>query len=126
MYWAIQLSAEMQNRVMKVFFKFFEFPKGWELHCDHITIIHSSHKDWMTASKLLLNFKGQTVKFTINGISISESAMAFRVDTYTANIVSHITLVTAPGAKPVESNNIKNWERLYCTEEFEGRLTLKD
>lgn len=126
MYWAIQLSIEMQNRVMRVFHKFFKVPEGWEMHCDHITIIHSSHKDWMTASKLLLNFKDQPVKFTLDGIGISESAIAFKVNTYTANKISHITIATAPGAKPVESNNIENWEKLYCTEEFEGRLTLKD
>lgn len=126
MYWAIQLSQEMKNKVMKVFYKFFEFPMDWTPHCDHITIIHSSHKDWATASQLLLNFEGQPVKFTINGVGISLSAMALRVSTYTANKVSHITIATAPGVKPVESNNIENWEKLYCTEEFEGRLTLKD
>ena len=126
MYWAIQLSKEMQARVMRVFYKFFKFPENWTLHCDHITIIHSSHKDWVTASKLLLNFKDQSVKFTIDGVGISESAVAFRVSAYTANRNSHITIATAPSAKPVESNNIEYWEKLYCTEEFEGRLILKD
>lgn len=126
MYWAIQLSEEMKNRVMKVFYKFFEFPVDWTLHCDHITVIHSSHKDWVTASRILLNFKGQSIKFTIDGVGISESAIAFRVSAYTANRNNHITIATAPGVKPVESNNIECWERLYCTEEFEGRLFLKD
>lgn len=126
MYWAIQLSEEMQNRVMRVFYKFFEPHENWTRHCDHITVIHSSHKDWVTASKLLLNFKNQTVKFTLEGIGMSETAIAFKVNTYTANKVSHITIATAPGAKPVESNNIEYWEKLYCTEVFEGRLVLKD
>lgn len=126
MYWAIQLSKEMQAKVMRVFYKFFEFPENWTQHCDHITLIHSSHKDWITASKLLLNFGGQSVKFTIDGVGISEHAMAFRVSTYTTNKNSHITIATAPGIKPVESNNIEHWEKLYCTEEFEGRLTLKN
>lgn len=126
MYWAIQLSEEMKNRVMKIFYNFFDLPESWTLHCDHITVIHSSHKDWATASQLLLNFEDQPVKFTINGIGISLSAMALRVSTYTANKVSHITIATAPGAKPVESNNIEDWKVLYCTEKFEGRLILKD
>lgn len=115
----------MQARVMNVFNAFFTIPEGWTKHCDHITVIHSSHKDWVTASQLLLNFNGQSVKFTLDGIGISESAMALRVSTYTANRVSHITIATAPGVKPVESNNIENWERLYCKDDFVGIVTIE-
>ena len=126
MYYALELSKEMQTRVMNVFRRFFEIPEEWKVYCDHITLIHSSHKDWKTASKLLRNFIGTNVQFAILRVGISYCAMAFEVDTLSVNEHSHITICVAPDHKPVESNNITDWEKLYCDECFTGKLVIKN
>lgn len=96
------------------------------MYCDHITLIHSSHKDWVTASKLLCNFSGYKVQFSLINIGYNDNVIAFRVSTLTANEHSHITIACRDEHKPVESNEITKWERLYCAETFEGTLTLCD
>ena len=126
MYWCLQLSKETQNKLLKIAGTFGLIPEGWTVYADHITLIHSSNKDFALAHKLLSNFENQRVIFQLLGVGISDRAVAFIVNTLTANIVSHITIATAPDTKPVESNKIQNWEKLYCNEEFTGTLTLKD
>lgn len=124
MYYCIQLSEETKNKVLGVFNTFFTIPEGWEVHCNHITLIHNSHENWNVIADLLMNFIGDYKKFKIVGVGQSKYAMALAVDTHTVNSRSHITIAVAPDHKPSESNNIHNWERLYCTEEFEGRVQL--
>lgn len=126
MYYCIELSRETQNKILKVFNEFFAVPMDWKVYCDHITLIHSSNKDWRTVSKILMNFIGHKVSFKLNGIGYNDSVMALAVSTYTANDYSHITICVAPNHKPAESNDIKKWEMLYCAEEFEGVVKLKD
>jgi hypothetical protein len=125
MYWCIKLSKEMQNSVMNVFNTFFTIPEGWTKHCDHITLIHSSNEHWFAVSKLMHNFMGKTIEFAIIGVGYDDNAMALEVNTYTANERAHITICTAPGHKPVESNDIKHWYRLYCRDSFSGIVTLE-
>ena len=126
MYYGLKFTKETKAKIMKVFNTFFDLDNDWTVYCDHITIIHSSHKDWYTASKLLYNFGGHKVLFRIVGVGYNDNVMALQVTTMTANETSHITIATRDGHKPVESNEIKNWYGLYCAEEFEGYLELCD
>lgn len=126
MYYALKFSQETKNRLMKVFKAFFDIDDDWKVYCDHITLIHSSHKDWATASKLLYNFSGHSVQFNIVGVGYNDYVIAFEVRTFTTNKHSHITIACKEGHKPVESNDIEIWDRLYCAEEFSGILTLCD
>lgn len=126
MYYAIKFSQEIKNRLLKVFNTFFDLDDNWKVYCDHITLIHSSHKDWVTASKLLCNFSGYKVQFSLINIGYNDNVIAFGVSTLTANEHSHITIACRDEHKPVESNQISEWERLYCAETFEGTLTLCD
>ena len=126
MYYALKFSQETKNRLMKVFNTFFNIDDDWEVYCDHITLIHSSHKEWITASKLLCNFSGHKVQFELTAIGYSDNVIAFGVSTLTANEHSHITIACEMGHKPVEANQITKWEKLYCAETFEGILMLCD
>lgn len=125
MYWCLALSEETKNKLLKIAKTFDLIPEGWNIYADHITLIHSSSKNFELAHKLLSNFEGHGVMFHLLGAGISDKAVAFRVNTVTANKVSHITIATAPDANPVESNYIEKWDRLYCDEEFYGTLTFK-
>lgn len=126
MYYALKFSQETKNRLLKVFNAFFDLDDDWKMYCDHITLIHSSHKEWMTASKLLCNFSGHSVQFNLVSIGYNDNVIAFGVSTPTTNEHSHITIACKNGHKPVESNQISEWEKLYCAEEFSGILTLCD
>jgi hypothetical protein len=49
----------------------------------------------------------------INGIGVSDKAMAFRCnipENLCANKIPHITICTFNGGKPVDSNNITEWK----------------
>lgn len=126
MYYAIKFSEEIKNRLLKVFNEFFGLDDNWEIYCDHITLIHSASKDWFIASKLLLNFCGHKVQFRLTSVGYNNNVIAFGVSTLTVNEHSHITMACKKGHKPVESNKITKWEKLYCVETFEGTLTLCD
>lgn len=124
MYYALTLSKETQNALWRVFNTFFDLSEDWEKKMDHITLIHSSNEHWTTVSKILQNFEGHTLNFHIVGVGFGEGVVAFRVSTETANAVSHITIAVAPHHSPKESNDIQEWERLYCDTEFSGRVAL--
>lgn len=126
MYYALKFSQETKNRLLKVFQTFFEIDDDWEVHCDHITLIHSSHRDWLIASKLLCNFSGHKVQFSLTSIGYSDNVIAFGVSTLTTNENSHITMACKKVHRPVEANQITKWEKLYCAETFEGVLMLCD
>ena len=125
MYWCLTLSEETKNKLLKIAKTFDLIPEGWNIYADHITLIHSSNKDFELAHKLLSNFENHSVRFQLLGVGISDKAVAFNVSAVTANAVSHITIATAPDAKPIESNYIKRWDKLYCDEDFYGILKLK-
>lgn len=125
MYYCIKLSKEMQARVMNVFNAFFTIPEGWTKHCDHITLVHSSHTSWYPISDVLENFVGHSLEFRITGVGLGENVMALKVSTYSTNKVSHITICTAPDHVPAEANHIEKWQKLYCADVFYGTLSLE-
>jgi hypothetical protein len=60
----------------------------------------------------LKDYVGEKLQIVINGIGISNKAMAFRVDkksVYCVNDIPHITIATFNNGKPVDSNNIEYW-----------------
>ena len=125
MYYAISLSPETQAKLWRIYNTFFiELGKGWVKHMDHITLIHSSNPAWETTAKILSNFEHKECSFKLIGIGYSDNAIAFRVNTQTANEVSHITVAVKEEHKPVESNQITTWEKIYCNEELTGTITF--
>ena len=57
---------------------------------------------------------GENVKLEIDGIGVSEDAIAVRVNWEypIGNKIPHITVATPPDGKPVNSNKIIGWEGL--------------
>ncbi|MBQ3414823.1 MAG: hypothetical protein IJH39_05655 [Clostridia bacterium] len=87
-----------------------EFPKDWLTYCDHMTLVfnNGTEADQKFADGIEL-FLGNNVSLRTISIGISDRAIALGIDFITNNEHSHITVAIAPGAKPVESNDITNW-----------------
>jgi len=83
-----------------------EIPEGWSIHAHHLTLNMGACKD-----KSLL---GKNVQLKATALGRDENAMALLVETPvpTKNKLPHITIAVAPGAKPVQSNDIKEWKKL--------------
>lgn len=89
-------------------------PEGWKPYCDHMTVIYNDGSEnameWgETCEKQL----GTKTVLTATELGVSDRAIAVKVTGYpTNNALPHITVAVAPGAKPVESNQITNWKPL--------------
>ena len=130
MYWAFELSPETRNRIISLLFKGgITVPKDWTPYCDHITVAHQknvSPEYWESISKLLRNFEGRGVVFTIESFAKNDKVMAVGVSTGSLNKHAHITIACAPEVKPFESNNLKEWSPVLCLEDFKAQLVLKE
>lgn len=91
----------------------FYLPDNWKTYCDHMTLVFNdgSEKAQEDANfyENVFPMLGTVVSLMVTHIGISDRAIALEVDYQTSNKHSHITVAVAPGAKPVESNNITNW-----------------
>ena len=77
-------------------------PEGWAVKCHHCTLaMGATHR---------FNL-GFVKSFTVTGYGMTAGRVsAFRVDVPESfNIVPHITIAVAEGARPVESNDIAEW-----------------
>jgi len=74
-------------------------PPGWALHADHMTVKFGSEG---VPERYLGPAQCKVV-----GVALNDRVMAARVETDipTQNDIPHITIATAPGAKPRESND---------------------
>lgn len=84
-------------------------------YLDHCTLLHKSQLVWDNSNlhDFLLHIVGEEFRIRVNGIGISDKALAFRVEIFplkSANITPHITICTFNGGKPVDSNNITEWK----------------
>lgn len=81
---------------------------------DHCTLLHVSQLHGNYEIYNYLNDRiGEKYEIVINGIGISDKAVAFRIAEYSVvcvNEVPHITIATFNGGKPVDSNNITEWK----------------
>lgn len=87
-------------------------PDEWKMYNHHMTIAFNNKTG--KAQELFNYYEddfGKTVGLTINGIGVSDDAIAVRVEFEhpIANDVAHITIATPPDGKPVNSNNITEW-----------------
>lgn len=93
-------------------------PCDWYL--DHCTLLHKSHKVSETNLELkdyldnaIYQFVNVIETLEINGIGVSDKAVAFRCNLSNklcTNKIPHITICTFNGGKPVDSNNITEWK----------------
>ena len=83
-------------------------PEGWKEYAHHMTIVFGSGLPEEQKDDI-----GKEFTLTAKEIGLSDDAIAVRVEGYPSqNDIPHITLATAPTAKPKESNNIKDWHIL--------------
>lgn len=93
-----------------------KIPEGWTPYMDHVTVAFND--DVAKQDEVFWDFKqnmlGKRYIVDIRSIGLSDRAMAGRVSNLkTNNAVSHVTIAVAPGAKPVESNDITDWYAIY-------------
>jgi tRNA splicing ligase len=99
-----------------------KIPNGWEVIAHHVTI----HMGSATPVEVL--DLGKKYKIKIKTIAYDDKVMAVGVELpigiQSKNKIPHITLAVnrKNGAKPVMSNNLKNWENV---EEFFLESTLE-
>lgn len=86
-------------------------PEGWVEYNDHITIkfrpsVDSEEGEWMRQNV------GRKFPIIVRTVGQNEKALALGVECkipYNGEHM-HVTIACAEGVKPVESNNIENWE----------------
>lgn len=93
-------------------------PKDWKMFNHHMTIAFNNGSE---GSKSLYNYyqiyledssmKNPFVSLVVDGIGISDEAIALRVkwNLPIANKIPHITIATPQNGKPVNSNKITQW-----------------
>lgn len=94
-------------------------PNDWKIICHHMTI---------KMGELPENMKGrinEKVTLKVSELGKSDKAIAVKVDTYLSqNAIPHITVAinAKAGAKPKDSNDIKEWTPLDETFTVSGRI----
>lgn len=118
-YFGLFLDEETKKGLLDVFLTYLEEGNsiGYlmnKIHLDHCTLLHVSQLHGNSEIYNYLNDRiGEKYEIVINGIGISDKAVAFRVAEYSVvcvNEIPHITIATFNSGKPVDSNNIKEWK----------------
>lgn len=118
-YFGLFLDEEAKKGLLDVFLTYLEEGNsvGYlmnKIYLDHCTLLHVSQLHGNSEIYNYLNDRiGEKYEIVINGIGISDKAVAFRVAEYSVvcvNEIPHITIATFNGGKPVDSNNIKEWK----------------
>ena len=119
-YFGLFLDTDTKNRLMDILTDNIDYNIALnvadKIFIDHCTLLHVSQLHGNSEIYNYLNNRlGEKSQIVINGIGISDKAMAFRVDKYSvicANDIPHITIATFSGGKPVESNKIMDWRHI--------------
>lgn len=118
-YFGLFLDEETKKGLLDVFLTYLEEGNsiGYLMNkicLDHCTLLHVSQLHGNSEIYNYLNDRiGEKYEIVINGIGISDKAVAFRVAKYSVvcvNEIPHITIATFNGGKPVDSNNITEWK----------------
>ena len=88
-------------------------PEGWKMFNHHMTLAFNNGSE--TANMIYDTYKhyfGESIDIFVDGIGISDDAIALRVQYWAnpiMNKIPHITIATPPNGKPVNSNKITEW-----------------
>jgi len=113
-YYGVFFDKNVQKELLEFAKNYIAIPDGWKVFCHHMTIVfNDKSEEKQEMAEKLDEYLGTKQSITIDGIGVSNRAIALSVKDYvTQNERSHITIATAPDAKPVESNNISNWYKI--------------
>lgn len=131
-YFGLFLDIDTKNRLMNMLTDNIDYNIALnvadKIFIDHCTLLHVSqlHSNSEVFNNLN-NRLGENIQIKIEGIGISDKAMAFKVvlpkNVHSINKTSHITICTFNGGKPVESNSITKW--FLLEEPVQVKTTLK-
>lgn len=131
-YFGLFLDTNTKNKLMNILTDNIDYNIALnvadKIFIDHCTLLHVSQLNGNSEVFNDLNNRlGENIQIKIEGIGISDKAMAFKValpkNVYSINKTPHITICTFNGGKPVESNNITKWSLLE--EPIQVKTTLK-
>lgn len=131
-YFGLFLDTDTKNRLMDMLTDNIDYNIALnvadKIFIDHCTLLHVSQLHGNSEIyNYLKGYVGEKFQIVINGVGISDKAMAFRVDEKSVvcvNDIPHITIATFRGGKPVDSNEITNWkdiEPIIITVKLEKR-----
>lgn len=131
-YFGLFLDTDTKNRLMDILTDNIDYNIALnvadKIFIDHCTLLHVSQLHGNSEIyNYLKGYVGEKFQIVINGVDISDKAMAFRVDEKSVvcvNDIPHITIATFRGGKPVDSNEITNWkdiEPIIITVKLEKR-----
>ena len=117
-YFGLFLDTDTKNRLMDILTDNIDYNIALnvadKIFIDHCTLLHVSQLHGNSEIyNYLKGYVGEKFQIVINGVGISDKAMAFRVDgksVVCVNDIPHITIATFRGGKPVDSNEITNWK----------------
>lgn len=117
-YFGLFLDTDTKNRLMNILTDNIDYNVALnvadKIFIDHCTLLHVSQLHGNSEIyNYLKGYVGEKFQIVINGVGISDKAMAFRVDEKSVvcvNDIPHITIATFREGKPVDSNEITNWK----------------
>lgn len=122
-YFGVFLNSESKKKLLELTNKVAE--PSWKRYCHHMTIAFNNGSE---LSKQLYNmykdYFGTEVNITATHVGLSDDAIAVKVvfKGDTANKITHVTLATPQGGKPVKSNYIENWIKLKSPIDLTGTI----
>lgn len=131
-YFGLFLDTNTKNKLMNILTDNIDYNIALnvadKIFIDHCTLLHVSQlHGYSEVFNDLNNRLGENIQIKIEGIGISDKAMAFKVtlprNVYSINKTPHITICTFNSGKPVESNNITKW--FLLEEPIQVKTTLK-
>jgi hypothetical protein len=114
-YSAVVLDPQSRDRILN----HLSIPNDWKVICHHMTIKMGE------LPEELKNKKGEKVSLKVTKLGKSDKAMAVGIDTgLSQNAIPHITVAinASAGAKPKDSNDIKEWTDLEESFTVNGRI----
>jgi|GEM_PF-1638765 hypothetical protein len=114
-YSAVVLDPQSRDRILN----HLSIPNDWKVICHHMTIKMGE------LPEDLKDKKGEKVSLKVTKLGKSDKAMAVGIDTgLSQNAIPHITVAinVSAGAKPKDSNDIKEWTDLEETFTVNGRI----
>jgi hypothetical protein len=82
-------------------------PQGWDIRAHHMTCNMKGAEEGPA-----LDWVDKEVELRVKAIARSNKVVAVAVDTEapSVNRVKHITVAVGPGARPIDSNELSDWE----------------
>jgi len=114
-YSAVVLDEDSKNNLLSYVSQYVDIPFDWKGLGEHMTIAFKQELPPHLKKDL-----DEVVSLTVKSIGISDDAIAVEVEGYPSQKeIPHITVAIPPEGRPVNSNNIKDWQPV------EGQLIVK-